>query len=92
MGSGVALEFGGGEKVGPGLGVIGAKDSEVGFDLLVGAFGLSISLGVVSSGETDIIVEESGEFPGKGGGELRSSIRDQSVMETESLEYVVEKE
>ena len=45
--------------------IIGTEDAEVGFDFLIGTFGLSISLGVVGSGEMDIIFEESGKFSGK---------------------------
>ena len=45
MGGSVVLELGCGEEVSPGLGIVGAEDSEVGLDFLVGAFGLSISLG-----------------------------------------------
>ena len=86
------LEFSGGKKISPRLGIVGAKDPKVGFDLLVGAFGLSVSLGVVSSGESNVIMEESGEFSGKGGSKLGSSIQDQSVVESEAFEHVVEKE
>ena len=92
MGSSVVLELSGGEKTSPRLGIVGAKDPKVGFDLLIGVFSLSVSLGVVSSGKVDVIMEESGEFPGKGGGELRSPIRDQGVVETETFEHVIEKE
>ena len=92
MGGGIMLELGGGEEISPTFRVVGAKDSKVGFDLLVGAFGLSVSLGMIGGGEANVVMEESSEFSGKGGGELRSSIRDQGVMETETFEYVVEKE
>ena len=54
------LEFGGGKEVKPVLGVVGTKDTEIGFNLLVGAFCLSIRLGVVGSGKFDIVLEESG--------------------------------
>ena len=92
VGGGIVLEFSGGKKISPRLGIVGAKDPKVGFDFLVGAFGLSVSLGVVSSGKADVIMEESGEFPGKGRSELRSSIRDQGVVETETFEHMIEKE
>ena len=86
------MELSGGEEISPTFGVVGAKDSKVGFDLLVGVFGLSVSLGMIGGGEANVVMEEPGKFSGKGGGELRSSIRDQGVMETETFEYVVEKE
>ena len=54
------LKFGSGEEVKPGFGVVGAKDAEVRFYFLIGAFHLSVSLGVVGSGEFDVILEESG--------------------------------
>ena len=56
----VVLKFGSGEEVKPGFGVVGTKDAEVCFYFLIGAFRLSISLGVVGSGESDVILEESG--------------------------------
>ena len=76
VGGGVVLEFSGGEEVGPGFGVVGAKDSEISFNLLVSAFGLSIGLRMVGGGETDVVMEESGEFPSEGRGELGSTIGD----------------
>ena len=54
------LKFGGGEEIKPGFGVVGAEDAEVRLYFLVGAFCLSISLGVVGSGEPDVISEEPG--------------------------------
>ena len=63
MRSGVVLEFGSREKVRPTLGVVGTKDVKVGLDLLVCLFCLSICLGVVSSGKSDVVLEESSEFP-----------------------------
>ena len=41
------VEFGCGEEFRPFLGVVGAKDSEIGLDFLVGLFSLPISLRVV---------------------------------------------
>ena len=54
------LKFGGGEEVKPGFGVVGAKDVEVCLYFLIGAFRLSVSLGVVGSGESNVVLEESG--------------------------------
>ena len=56
------LEFGSRKEVGPTSGVVGAKDAKMGLDLLVCSFSLSIRLGVVSSGKSDIVFEESSEF------------------------------
>ena len=49
-------------------------------------FGFPISLGVVGSGEGKFVTEEFPQFSGKGRGKLRSSIRDDFVVETESFE------
>ena len=54
------LEFGSREEIKPGSRVVGAKDTEIRFNFLVGAFGLSIGLGVVCGGEFDVVLEESG--------------------------------
>ena len=40
--------------------VIGAEDSEIGLEFLIGSFGLSVGLRMVGSGESDIIVEKMG--------------------------------
>ena len=53
------VEFGGGKELHPFGWVIGAKDAEIGFKLLVGSFGLSIGLRMVGSGESYVIVEEA---------------------------------
>ena len=44
-------EFGVGDVVGPGSGVVSTEDSEVHFDFLVYPFGFSIRLGVIGGGE-----------------------------------------
>ena len=54
------LKFGGGEEVKPSFGVVGAKDVEVRLYFLVGAFRLSVRLGVVGSGESDVVSEKPG--------------------------------
>ena len=51
------VEFGYSKEFQPFLGVIGAEDSEIGLDFLVGSFGLPICLGVVGSRKADIIVK-----------------------------------
>ena len=80
MQGGVVLEFGCREEIKPGSRVVGAKDMEICFYFLIGAFGLSISLRVIRGGEFDIILEESGQFSSEGGSELGSSIGYQGVM------------
>ena len=49
-----------GKEVCPFPRVVGAKNAKVHFNLLIGSFGLSISLRVVCSGELDIIMKKSG--------------------------------
>ena len=66
MRGGVVLKLSCDKEVGPGLGIVGAEDPKVGFDFLVGSFGLSIGLRVIGSGESDVIVEKMDEFSGKG--------------------------
>ena len=45
--------------------VIGTEDTEISFNFLIGSFGLSIGLGMIGSGEANIVSKESGEFFGK---------------------------
>ena len=80
------------KELGPLVGITGAEDTKVGFDFLIGSFGLSISLRVVGSGESNVIFEDSGKFLGKRRGELGSSVRNESVVKSEAFEYMVEKE
>ena len=54
----VVLKFGSRKEVQPGFGVVGAKDAEVRFYLLISAFSLSVSLRVIGGGEFDIVLEE----------------------------------
>ena len=74
------------------MGITGAEDTKVGFDFLIGSLGLSISLRVVRSGESNVIFEDSSKFLGKRRGELGSSVRNESVVKSEAFEYMVEKE
>ena len=57
MMNGVVVEFSSGKEFCPFLRVVGTKDLEEGFNLLIGLLSLSISLRMISSGETDIILE-----------------------------------
>ena len=53
------MKLSGGEEVCPLPRVVGTEDAEVGFNLLIGLFGLSVCLRVVCSGELDVVVEKS---------------------------------
>ena len=53
------MKLSSGEEVCPFLRVVGTEDAEIGFDLLIGPFSLSICLRVVCGGELDVILEES---------------------------------
>ena len=86
------LEFCESKELGPLVGITGAEDTEVGFDFLIGSFGLSISLRVVRSGESNIVFEDSSKFLGKRRGELGSSVRNEGVVESEAFKYMIEKE
>ena len=55
--NGVVVEFGCCEEFHSFLGIIGAEDSEISLNFLIGSFGLSISLRVIGGQKADIIVE-----------------------------------
>ena len=74
------LKFSIRKKICPLVGLVGAGGIKVDFYLLVGAFCLSVSLGVICSGKANIIFKESCQLSGKCGGELRSSVRDKDVI------------
>ena len=74
------------------MGITSTEDTKVGFNFLIGSFGLSISLRVVRGGESNIIFEDSGKFLGERRGELGSSVRNESIVKSEAFEYVVEEE
>ena len=65
MGNGVVLEFRERKELGPLMGIVGTKDTKIGFDFLISPFGLSISLRMVCSGKSNIIFEDSSEFSGE---------------------------
>ena len=58
MGNRVVMKLSGRKEVCPFLQVVGTEDVEISFNLLIGLLGLSICLGVVCSGEFDVILEE----------------------------------
>ena len=64
----------------PFLRIMGAEDPKIGFNFLIGSFGLSIHLGVVGRGEMDIILKDTGKFTSKGRGKLWASVRDDGVI------------
>ena len=91
MGSGVVCEFCHREEFGPFRRLVLGKDPKEGFKFLVDPFRFAISLGVVGSGEGDVIVEEVGEFSCEGGSKLRSPIRNDSVVKAKLGEDMLEK-
>ena len=76
----VVVEFCRGKELYPFSRVVGAKDAEISFELLIGLFGLSIGLRMIGSGEANIIFEETSKFLSEGRSELGASVRDESVM------------
>ena len=66
VGNRVVLKLGRGEELRPLVRVVCAKDPEISFNFLISSFGLPISLGVISGGETDIIFENPSELSGGG--------------------------
>ena len=73
-------KFGRGEELGPFPRVVGAEDPKIGFNILIGLFSLSIRLGVVGRGETNVLFKDTGKFASKGRGKLSASIRDDGVI------------
>ena len=63
-------KFGQSEELSPFPRVMGAEDPKIGFNLLIGSFSLSIHLGVVGRGETNVIFKDMGKFASKGRGKL----------------------
>ena len=62
----VVVEFCQGKELYPFSRVVGAKDVEISFKLLIGSLGLSIGLRMVGSGEANIILEEMSKFLSEG--------------------------
>ena len=85
-------KFGRGEELGPFPRIMGAEDPKIGFNLLIGSFGLSVRLGVVGRGETNVIFKDTGEFTSKGRGKLRASVGDDGVVQAKAFGYIVKKE
>ena len=72
--------------------VVGTKDAEIGFNFLIGSFGLSVGLRMVRGRKSNIIFEDSGKFLSERRSELWSSVRDESIVKSKVFEYVVKKE
>ena len=53
------VKLSGREEVSPFLRIVGAEDAKICFNFLIGLLSLSICLGVICSGEFDIILEKS---------------------------------
>ena len=88
MRNGVMVKLSGGKEVRPFPRVVGTEDAEIGFNFLIGPFGLSIRLRVICSGELDVIVELC-QFSGEGRCKLWASVGYQVVMEAEAFEHMV---
>ena len=68
------VEFRRGKELCPFSWIVGAKDVEIGLELLIGSLSLSVGLRMVGSGEANIISEEASKFFGEGGGKLWTMI------------------
>ena len=88
----VVGKFGVGDLFGPRGGICATEDTQVGFYFLVYALGFSVGLGVIGSGEGEVVVKNSSKLPGECRGELRTAIRDDLVIESIAKEDFVEKE
>ena len=66
VGSGVVSEFCHGKEIGPFFRFVGGEQPQVSFQLLIHSFSFPIRLGVIGSGEGDVVLKEVGEFSGKG--------------------------
>ena len=58
MGGGIVVEFGSREELCPRCRVIGTKDTKINLKFLIGSFSLSIDLGVIGSGQLNIVFQE----------------------------------
>ena len=85
-------EFGVGDVIGPRSGVVPTEDPEVHFDFLVYSFSFSIRLGVVGSGEGEVVFQGFSEFSSEGRCELGASVGYDFVIEAKAEVDFVEKE
>ena len=49
-------EFGVGDRLRPGCGVVAAKDAKVGFNFLIDSFGFAVGLRMISGGKGEVVV------------------------------------
>ena len=73
-------KFGRGEELSPFLKIMGTEDLKIGFNLLIGSFGLSIRLGVVGRGETDVVFKDTGKLSSESRSKLWASVGDDGVI------------
>ena len=92
MGSRVVSEFCHGKEISPFFRFIGGEQPQICFQLLIYSFSFPVHLGVIGGGKGDIILQEAGEFSGKGRCELRSPVRDHFGVKAELRDNMGEKE
>lgn len=85
-------KFNVGNMVRPVLRLAGAIDAEISFDLLIGAFSLSVGLGVISSGHGGFDAGKFADLLEGFGSELRSSVGDNAYRKSKSSVDIVEVE
>ena len=66
MDSGVMSEFCHGKEIRPFFGFVGGEQPQISFQLLIYSFGFPIHLGVIGSGEGNIVLKKAGKFSGEG--------------------------
>ena len=88
----IVSELSVGDIIGPRSGVVPTEDPKVCLNFLIYPFSFPVRLGVVGSGEGEVIFQEFPEFSSEGGSELGALVRDDFVIETEAEVYFVEKE
>ena len=69
-------EFCMGNRISPYSWLVTAKDTEVGLNLLVYSFSLSVRLWVIGGREGKVVLEDASKFLGEFGGKLGSTIGD----------------
>ena len=79
-----------GDLISLGAWIGSAEDQKVCFNLLVDMFCFTVGLGMIGSGEGEIIIQEFSKLLGKGRGELWAMIRDDFVVEPKIKVYFVE--
>ena len=70
-----------GDLISPGTWVRSVEDPKVHFNFLVDMFCFAVGLGVISSEEGEVVIQEFAKFFSKGRGELRTTIQDDFVIQ-----------